>query len=70
VIAASNTAHTVTISVIGFVLLVAVIVVWRILIHDSSIRKVRFGVFYERLRDQDEDPDERHERLARKDERP
>jgi hypothetical protein len=62
----ANTAHTVTISVIGFVLLVAVIVVWRILIHDTSIRKVRFGVFYERVRDKD--MDEREERIARKDE--
>ncbi len=65
---AADTAHTVTFSVIGFILLVAVVVVWRILMHDASIRKVRFGVFYERERD--EDRQERQERLARKDERP
>ena len=63
----TDTAHTVTFSVVGFILLVAVVVVWRILMHDATIRRVRFGVFYERDRDEDE---ERRERLARKDERP
>jgi len=64
----ANTAHTVTLSVIGFVLLVAVVVVWRILMHDRTIRRVRFGVFYERERDDDEGA--REERLLRRDERP
>jgi hypothetical protein len=58
----ANTANTVTISVVGFVLALALIVVWRLVHGDDRIRRVRFGVFYERDRDEDE--------LPRKDERP
>lgn len=48
-------ATTVTFSVVGFVLFVAVIVVWRILMHDKAITRIRFGVFYERERAEDYD---------------
>lgn len=51
----ASTANTITFSVIGFVLLIIVVVVWRILIHDKAIARVRFGVFYERERDEDYD---------------
>jgi hypothetical protein len=53
--AGASTAHTVTLSLVGLVLLVAVIVVWRLVVHDPRIRKVRFGVFYERDRTDEED---------------
>lgn len=59
-------AETVTLSLVGFLIVVAVIVIWRVLVHDRGVRRIRLGVFYERERDEDE---ERRERLARKDER-
>jgi hypothetical protein len=34
--------------------LVAVIAAWRVLVHDKTIRRIRFGVFYEREREADE----------------
>jgi hypothetical protein len=61
-------ADTVTFTLVGFVIVIALVVVWRVLVHDRAIRRIRLGVFYERERD--DDPDERHERLPRKDERP
>jgi hypothetical protein len=51
----ASTANTVTLSVVGFVLLVVVVVVWRVLMHDKAIRRIRFGVFYERERDDEYD---------------
>jgi hypothetical protein len=51
-------ADTVTFSVIGFVLLIAAVAVWRVVIHDPRIRKVRFGVFYERERCGEDEPEE------------
>lgn len=69
----STGADTVTFSLVGFVLFVAVVVVWRVVVHDRQIRRVRFGVFYERERDEgleDEGPHHsRHERLAKREER-
>lgn len=61
-------ADTVTFSLVGFVVVLAIVVVWRLVGHDRRIRTVRFGVFYERELEGDEA--ERQERLARKDERP
>jgi len=63
----ARTADTVTLTVVGFLLLVAVVVIWRVLVHDRNVRRIRLGVFYERERD--DEPGERHERLARRDER-
>jgi hypothetical protein len=54
-------ADTITFSLIGFVVVIAAIVVWRVVVHDPTIRKVRFGVFYERERTDDEDEDEPEE---------
>jgi hypothetical protein len=52
---AASTADTVTLSLIGFVILVAAIVVWRIVLHARTVRRVRFGIFYERERDKDDE---------------
>ena len=64
----ASTANTVTFTVIGFVALVVAIVIWRVVIHDKAIQRVRFGVFYERERNEDYDyaeppqrEDKRHE---------
>lgn len=51
----ASTANTVTFSVIGFVLVLAIVVVWRILMHDKTIRRIRLGIFYERERERDDD---------------
>lgn len=51
----ASAAHTVTLSLVGLILIIAVIVVWRVIVHDPRIRKVRFGVFYERDRIDEED---------------
>jgi hypothetical protein len=40
---------------VGFVIVLALIVVWRVVVHDETIRKIRFGVFYERERDEKEE---------------
>ena len=55
-----------TLATIGIFLLLVVIVVIRLVTRDRFIRRVRFGVFYERERDDIDDPDERP---ARKDDR-
>jgi hypothetical protein len=47
---ASGVAYT----LIGLVVLVAVIAAWRVLVHDKTIRRIRFGVFYEREREPDD----------------
>lgn len=54
----ASTADTITFSLVGFVVVVAVVVIWRVLGHDHTVRRVRFGVFYERERDGDEPEDE------------
>lgn len=38
----------------GFAAVILVVVIWRVVIHDKTIRKVRLGVFYEREREDDE----------------
>lgn len=45
---AVSTADTVTFSLVGFVVLLAAIVVWRIVGRDKAVRRLRFGFFYER----------------------
>lgn len=51
----ASTADTVTFSLAGFVLFLAIVVVWRIITRDPRIRKIRFGVFYEREREGDDE---------------
>lgn len=41
-------------TLIALVVVLAVIAAWRVLVHDRSIRRIRFGVFYERERNHDE----------------
>jgi hypothetical protein len=55
----ATAADTVTFSLVGFVVVVAAIVVWRVVLHDRSVRRVRFGVFYERERNGDDKEEER-----------
>ena len=57
---AASTADTVTFSAVGFVIIVAIVVVWRILVYDRSIRRIRLGIFYEREREGDEPTDRSH----------
>lgn len=47
-------ADGITVTVVGAVIFVAVVVVWRVAVHDRGVSKVRFGVFYERERDGDD----------------
>jgi hypothetical protein len=42
-------------ALVGVAVVVALIAVWRVALHDRTIRRVRFGVFYERDRDKDDD---------------
>ena len=51
---AASASDTVTFSLVGFVIVIALLVVWRLVVRDPRIRKVRFGVFYEREREDDE----------------
>jgi hypothetical protein len=47
----SRTADTITFSTIGFIIILALIVVWRLIVKDRNrqdIRRIRFGIFYER----------------------
>jgi hypothetical protein len=69
-VAAFSTGNGTTFAVVGGVILVAFIIVWRIVVHDRAIRRIRFGFFYERERECDEEDPARDERLARKEERP
>jgi hypothetical protein len=52
----ASTADAVTFSLLGVVVVIGLIVIWRVVIHDRTIRKVRFGVFWERERDPEERP--------------
>jgi hypothetical protein len=54
--------------VMGALASLGAVAVLRVLTRDRFIRRARFGIFYERERE--DEPDERRERLARKDERP
>lgn len=40
--------------VAGVVIILLLVAVWRVVIHDPTVRRVRFGVFYERERDKEE----------------
>jgi hypothetical protein len=55
VIAGLNGADQVTFTVVGLVIFIALVVVWRVAVHDRSISRIRFGVFYEREREKDDD---------------
>jgi len=44
---------------VSVAVVVVVVTVWRVIIHDRSIRRVRFGVFYERDRTDDDNERER-----------
>ena len=45
---AASTADTVTFSLVGFIVVIGAIVVWRIVGRDKAVRRIRFGFFYER----------------------
>ena len=44
----ASTADTITFSLVGFVVALAAIVIWRIVGRDKAVRRLRFGFFYER----------------------
>lgn len=60
---AVTTGNAVADTVIGVFVLVALIVVWRVLLRDPSIRRVRLGVFYERERDGDDEDEDVERRV-------
>jgi len=39
--------------------LIVTVVAWRVVVHDRTIRRIRFGVFYERDHNQERTPDDR-----------
>jgi hypothetical protein len=45
-------------ALVGLAVFIALVVAWRVTIHDRAVSRVRFGVFYERERDDDYDEDE------------
>lgn len=49
-----DVAEVVEFSLVGFAVVVAAVVVWRVVMRDPTIRKVRFGFFYEREREDEE----------------
>lgn len=49
----AGSADTITLGVVGVAFVIAVVVVWRVLMHDKRVRRIRFGIFYERERDED-----------------
>jgi membrane protein YdbS with pleckstrin-like domain len=40
---------------VAVAVLVALIAIWRVWVHDKTIRRVRFGFFWERERDDSEE---------------
>lgn len=62
---ALSNADGVVWSVVGLFVVVALIVLWRVAVYDPSIRRVRFGVFYERERTPDDEPEDEPEHEAR-----
>lgn len=53
-LALSSAADTITFSLVGFVIVVAAVVIWRVVIRDPNVRRVRFGFFYERDKEEGE----------------
>jgi len=60
----ARTADTITFGGITFIIVLALIVVWRLIVKDRSrdrIRRIRFGIFYERDLADEEPADLPHE---------
>ena len=53
-----STADGITVTLVGLAIFIALVVAWRTLVHDRAIRRIRFGVFYERERDEYDDGEE------------
>ena len=44
-------------ALIGLAVVIALVVAWRVTVHDRTVKGIRLGFFYERDRDRD---DEKH----------
>jgi len=58
---AASTASTVTWALVGLVVVIGLIAGWRVIVHDRSISRIRFGFFWERERTADLEHQTRHE---------
>jgi hypothetical protein len=57
----ASTATTVIWALVGFVILIGLIAGWRVIVHDRSISRIRFGFFWERERSADLEHQPRHD---------
>lgn len=55
---AAGVAAGIVYAIISVVGLVAAVALWRVVIHDKAVTRIRLGVFYERERDDTDDDDE------------
>jgi hypothetical protein len=55
----ASAADAIIVTTIAVFVFIAVIAIWRVLVHDRSVRRIRLGIFYERERADEEDPWER-----------
>jgi hypothetical protein len=63
---ALSTGDGITYTIVGVVLFVAIVAVWRVVVHDRTITRVRFGIFYERERDEQLEPEQPEQEPQRK----
>ena len=59
---AGSTAGTITWALVGLVIVIGLIAGWRVIVHDRSISRIRFGFFWERERTADLEHQPRHDR--------